>query len=76
MIAAFMNETLDVESDRKERIAREMAQTSAIPYGKTLTHEEMQDLVDHLFACKTPNFSPSGKNIISILNLDDIDKKF
>jgi DNA mismatch repair protein MutL len=76
IIAAFMNETLDIESERKERIAIEMARASAIPHGKPLTHEEMKELIDHLFACETPNFSPSGKSIINILNLDDIEKRF
>ena len=76
IIAAFMNETLDIASERTEKIAREMAQVSAISYGKMLTNEEMRELVDHLFACTMPNFSPSGKNIISILNLEDIEKRF
>jgi DNA mismatch repair protein MutL len=76
MIASFMNETLDIASERTEKIAKEMAQVSAISYGKVLTSEEMRELVDHLFACKLPNFSPSGKNIISILNLEDIEKRF
>lgn len=76
MISAFLNETLDIETERKEKIAREMAQASAIAYGKTLSHQEMSELVDHLFACETPNYSPSGKNIISILSLDEIEKRF
>ncbi len=76
LIASFLNETLDAETERKEKIAREMAQAAAIPYGKSLTHQEMRELVDHLFACETPNYSPSGKNIISILNLDEIEKRF
>jgi len=76
MISAFLNETLDIETERKEKIAREMAQASAIAYGKTLSHQEMRELVDHLFACETPNYSPSGKNIISILSLDEIEKRF
>ena len=76
MISAFLNETLDIETERKEKIAREMAQASAIAYGKPLSHQEMRDLVDHLFACEKPNYSPSGKNIISILNIDEIEKRF
>ena len=76
IISACLNDTHDVDTERKEQIAREMAQASAIPYGKGLSHEEMKDLVDHLFACEMPNFSPSGKNIISILNLDEIEKRF
>ena len=76
IVAACMNDTPDIEAERKEQMAREMAQASAISYGKTLSHDEMKELVDHLFACEMPNFSPSGKNIISILNLDEIEKRF
>jgi DNA mismatch repair protein MutL len=76
IIAAFLNETTDVQGEQKEQIAKEMAQSSAIPYGKALSHEEMRELVDRLFACEMPNFSPSGKAIISILNLEEIEKRF
>ena len=76
IIAACMNDTSDIEAERKEQIAREMAQASAITYGKTLSYSEMKELVDNLFACELPNFSPSGKNIIHILSLDEIEKRF
>lgn len=76
IVAACMGDLTDIASDKKEQMAREMAQAAAIPYGKTLSHDEMKELVDHLFACETPNFSPSGKSIISILSLDEIEKRF
>jgi DNA mismatch repair protein MutL len=60
----------------KERIAAALAGTSAIPYGKVLNLSEMQDLFDTLFACKSPNYSPKGKPVISILTLEEIDKRF
>jgi DNA mismatch repair protein MutL len=63
-------------SNAKEKIASAMAGASAIPYGKTLNESEMEDLFDNLFACRSPNYSPKGKPVISILTLDDIDKKF
>jgi DNA mismatch repair protein MutL len=76
IISACMKDSSDIEAERKEQVAREMAQASAIPYGKTLSYEEMKELVDHLFACEMPNFSPSGKAIINILNLEEIEKRF
>jgi DNA mismatch repair protein MutL len=60
----------------KERLASSMAAASAIPYGKMLTQNEMEDLFDSLFACHSPNYSPKGKPVISILTLEDIDKRF
>lgn len=76
IVAACMGDSPNVVSDKKERMSLEMAQAAAIPYGKTLSHEEMKELVDQLFACETPNFSPSGKSIISILSIDEVEKRF
>jgi len=60
----------------KEKVASAMAVASAIPYGKVLTQREMEDLFDTLFACQSPNYSSRGKPVISILTLEDIDKRF
>jgi DNA mismatch repair protein MutL len=76
IVQACMTDMVDLESERKEKIAAQMAQSSAIPYGKYLSNEEMRDLVDHLFGCSMPNFSPSGKTVISIMNLEELEKRF
>jgi len=57
-----------------EKLAVSTAKASAIPYGKVLEIREMQELVDKLFACSNPNHSPGGKNIISIIQTDEIEK--
>jgi DNA mismatch repair protein MutL len=57
-----------------EKIAISAAKASAIPYGKVLEIREMKELVDQLFGCLNPNHSPTGKNIISILQTDEIEK--
>jgi DNA mismatch repair protein MutL len=36
----------------------------------------MEDLFDTLFACSGPNYSPKGKPVISILTMEEIDKRF
>lgn len=76
IIRSFGDISLDIETDRREKIAKELAVASAIPYGKSLSNEEMKDLVDHLFACSSPNYSPGGKIIINILSLEEIEKRF
>lgn len=60
----------------REKVAAAMASASAIPYGKSLTRTEMEDLFDTLFACQSPNYSPGGKPVVFILTLEDIDKRF
>lgn len=63
-------------SGAKEKVASAMAGASSIPYGKVLSQNEMENLFDTLFACQSPNYSPKGKPVISILTLEDIDKRF
>ncbi|MBP9998815.1 MAG: hypothetical protein KBS67_06170, partial [Bacteroidales bacterium] len=38
--------------------------------------QEAQRLVDALFASGNPDFTPSGKKIVELISLDEIDKKF
>jgi DNA mismatch repair protein MutL len=60
----------------KEKVAAAMAAASAIQYGKTLSSEEMENLFDTLFACRAPNYSPKGKPVITIITLEELDKRF
>jgi DNA mismatch repair protein MutL len=60
----------------KEKIAAGMASASAIEYGKVMSQGEMEDLFDTLFSCQSPNYSPKGKPVITIISLDEIDKRF
>ena len=63
----------DVREGTKERICKSMAKASAIPYGKLLIREEMQEMIDALFACENPNYSPSGKPVLTILEINEIE---
>ena len=57
-------------------LAAALARAGAIEYGKAMQYREMQRLVDELFACENPNYSPGGKKIITILPLEEIDMLF
>lgn len=57
-------------------LAATLARAGAIEYGKSLQYQEMQQLVDELFACENHNYSPGGKKIIVIHSLDNIEKLF
>ena len=65
----------DPSTGIREKVAAAMAGASAIPYGKVLLKNEMEDLFDTLFSCKAPNYSPKGKPVINILTLEEIDKR-
>ncbi len=59
----------------KEYTAELLSKASAIGYGKTLSNEEMHDLIDKLFECSNHNYSPDGSPIITIISTDDIEKR-
>ena len=56
------------------RLALALARKSAISYGEVLSNEEMDTLVNHLFACSDVNHTPDGKTILSILPQQDIER--
>jgi DNA mismatch repair protein MutL len=76
LLEDYKNSQADPSAGAKEKVAASMACASAIQYGKVLTQGEMEDLFDTLFACQAPNYSPKGKPVISIITLEDIDKRF
>jgi DNA mismatch repair protein MutL len=51
-----------------------LARDAAIPYGQVLNNAEIEDLVNGLFACSNPNYTPDGKKVISILAQQEIER--
>jgi len=76
MIEQYKSLQGEISTGIPERVARAAARASAIDYGKQLSEIEMQELVDQLFACSNPNYSPSGKLIVKIIELEELDKHF
>ena len=74
LIEDFKNRPVDVKEEIKAHLALLLSQSSAINYGVSLKPEEVSDLFNHLFACQTPNYSPSGKTVISIVSFQDFEK--
>lgn len=68
------NSPVNLQEKARETVAISLAQASAISYGVTLKSNEINDLIDNLFACQTPNFSPKGKKVLSIMPLEDFEK--
>ncbi len=75
MLENIIETGLDVKSEIQEKLALSFARSVAINYGKPLSVEEITDIVNKLFACPTPNFTPDGKRILTVLDDDDMDSK-
>ena len=56
------------------QVALSLARHAAIPYGQQLTNEEMDVVVNNLFACDNVNYTPDGKAVLCILPQADIDR--
>lgn len=76
LIEGFKNSQQELKLDKRDSLARSMARNSSIKSGVSLTQDEMNTLIEQLFACKTPNFSISGKPVIQTITMLDLDKKF
>ena len=64
------------ELDPRDNLAKSFSCKSAIKSGDPLTVEEMNSLIDQLFACKFPYVCPHGRPIIIQLSLEELDKRF
>ncbi|MGN1239794.1 MAG: DNA mismatch repair endonuclease MutL [Paludibacteraceae bacterium] len=65
----------NVRDEWRKQIAMALANDTAIPYGKTLTEEEMRDLVKNLFALSSYRYTPDNKRVMSLLTDDEIQKR-
>jgi len=59
-----------------KKIAAGYAFKNAIKTGDDLNEVQMNNLIDQLFACEHPFYSPSGKPVIISMELDELARKF
>jgi DNA mismatch repair protein MutL len=59
-----------------DRMAQLMSKSMAINTGKFLTVEEQLGLINDLFSCKEPEFSPDRKPVIVSITAEELLKKF
>lgn len=57
-----------------DEVALGLARHAAIPYGQQLSNDEMDVLVNELFACENVNYTPDGHPILCILPQGDIER--
>lgn len=59
-----------------DEVCRALARALSIKRGRRLEQEEMNNLIDQLFACNEPQTTPSGLPIIVTFRLDELEKRF
>lgn len=76
MVHTAMEKGNDVKEEIQHILALTLARASAIVYGQVLSNEEMVNLVDTLFACSAPNYTPDGKVVLTTIKEDELEKPF
>jgi DNA mismatch repair protein MutL len=73
MVTSAIEKDSDVVDEINQSLALSLARNAAIPQGQVLSNEEMENLVNGLFACSNVNYTPDGKNILCILRQQEIE---
>ena len=76
LLEQFKHFSSEIQFSKREKIIRCMARQQAIKAGRTLTSREMQQLVEELFTCNSPNISPSGAATYLLFNGDYLTRMF
>lgn len=73
MIDSAANKDGNVKDDIDKSLALSLARNAAIPVGQVLNNDEMENVINELFACENVNYTPDGKTILCILKQQDIE---
>ena len=60
LIEQFKHFSSEVNFSKREKLIRCMARQQSIKTGQSLTQKEMHTLLEDLFACSSPNVTPTG----------------
>ncbi len=76
MIESVTETGEDISSGLHEKIALSMARAAAIKSGQSLSMADIEHLLSDLFKLSTPNYTPDGKIVVSIIPFDEIGNRF
>ncbi|MDE5687938.1 MAG: DNA mismatch repair endonuclease MutL [Paramuribaculum sp.] len=66
----------DAEDAMRRRAALAMARAQAVKYGQSLAPEEMESLISDLFKLPTPNYTPDGQLVVSLVSTEELARMF
>ena len=76
MLASAMERGGMSKEDIHHNMALTMARSAALVVGEVLSTDEMNNLINELFACEMPGYTPDGKKVFVVIEDRDIDKLF
>ena len=76
IVASIRDTGKTAKEDVQHRLALATARHSALSVGEVLGKQQMENLMNDLFATDNPSLTPDGKTVLTILPQDHIDKLF
>ncbi|MEP1097748.1 MAG: DNA mismatch repair endonuclease MutL [Cyclobacteriaceae bacterium] len=76
LIEQYKHNAEKLDLPKKESLIRALAKRTATNKCQSLKNEEMDHLMDRLFACEQPNYTPEGNPTYVLLSLEQINDWF
>lgn len=76
LLEDYKNNVSHLKLNKRDNIARTLAKNAATKVGTKLSIEEMNNIIDQLFACNMPNASIGGKQIVVTFSMMELAEKF
>nr|HMT30392.1 DNA mismatch repair protein MutL [Bacteroidia bacterium] len=76
ILESYKNNNSTLKSNHSENLLRSISFNLSVKAGQELHASEMSSIVDELFSCSQPNFTPSGKPTYITLPPSEIEKRF
>ncbi len=76
LLENYKNNLAILKLDKRDGLARSLAQQASIKSGKQLSVKEMKSLIDELFACEQPYIAPNKRNTFLTFDFDEMEKRF
>ncbi|HEY4323267.1 MAG TPA: DNA mismatch repair endonuclease MutL [Mucilaginibacter sp.] len=76
LLEGFKNNQSILKLDKRDSLARSLARNAATKAGTKMSLEEMNLLIDQLFACEMPNVALNGKQVITTFTLNELLERF
>ncbi|HAL81252.1 MAG TPA: DNA mismatch repair endonuclease MutL [Mucilaginibacter sp.] len=76
LLEGYKNNQAILKLDKRDSLARSLARNAATKTGTKMSLEEMNLLIDQLFACQMPNLALNGKLVITTFTLNELLERF
>lgn len=76
LIEGYKNNQAILKLDKRDSLARSLARNAATKAGVRMSLEEMNLLIDQLFACQMPNVALNGKQVITTFTIEELLERF